>query len=37
MTITGTVAQINDLLNANATSTVSYVDNTNTPSASAPR
>ena len=26
VTITGTVAQINDLLNANATSTVSYVD-----------
>ena len=35
VTITGTVAQINDLLNANATSTVSYVDNTNTPGASA--
>ena len=35
MTITGTVAQINDLLNANATSTVSYIDNTDTPSASA--
>ena len=35
MTITGTVAQINDLLNTNATSTVSYVDNTDTPSATA--
>ena len=35
MTITGTVAQINALLNTNATSTVSYVDNTNTPGASA--
>ena len=35
MTITGTVAQINDLLNTNATSTVSYVDNTDTPSASS--
>ena len=35
VTITGTVAQINDLLNANATSTVSYVDNTDTPGASA--
>ena len=33
VTITGTVAQINDLLNANATSTVSYVDNTDTPGA----
>ena len=33
VTITGTVAQINDLLNTNATSTVSYVDNTDTPSA----
>ena len=29
------MAQINDLLNANATSTVSYVDNTDTPGASA--
>ena len=35
MTITGTVAQINALLNTNATSTVSYVDNTDTPSASS--
>ena len=35
MTITGTVAQVNDLLNTNATSTVSYVDNTDTPSASS--
>ena len=34
VTITGTVAQINDLLSTNATSTVSYVDNTDTPSAS---
>ena len=34
VTITGTVAQINDLLNTNATSTVSYADNTDTPSAS---
>ena len=34
MTITGTVAQINDLLNANATSTVSYVDATDTPAPS---
>ena len=33
VTITGTVAQINDLLSSNATSTVSYVDNTDTPSA----
>ena len=35
MTITGTVAQINALLNTNATSTVSYVDNTDTPSATS--
>jgi large repetitive protein len=28
VTITGTIAQINDLLNTNATSTVSYVDST---------
>ena len=35
MTITGTVAQINNLLTSNATSTVSYVDNTDTPSASS--
>ena len=35
VTITGTVAQINDLLNTNATSTVSYVDNTDTPSATS--
>ena len=35
VTITGTVAQINALLNTNATSTVSYVDNTDTPSASS--
>ena len=35
MTITGTVAQINNLLSSNATSTVSYVDNTDTPSASS--
>ena len=35
VTITGTVAQINELLSTNATSTVSYVDNTDTPSASS--
>ena len=35
MTITGTVAQINALLNTDATSTVSYIDNTDTPGASA--
>ena len=35
VTITGTVAQVNDLLNTNATSTVSYVDNTDTPSATS--
>ena len=34
VTITGTVAQVNDLLNTNATSTVSYIDNTDKPSAS---
>ena len=37
MTLTGTVAQINDLLSTNATSTVSYIDNTDTPSASRRR
>ena len=35
VTITGTVAQINNLLTGNATSTVSYIDNTDTPSASS--
>src|SRR5207344_2974852 len=35
VTITGTVAQINNLLTSNATSTVSYIDNTDTPSASS--
>ena len=35
MTITGTVAQINALLSTNATSTVSYIDNTDAPGASA--
>src|SRR3569832_231707 len=35
VTITGTVAQGNALLNTNATSTVSYVDNTDTPSATS--
>ena len=35
VTLTGTLAQINDLLNTNGTSTVSYIDNTDTPSASA--
>ena len=35
VTITGTVAQINALLNTNGTSTVSYIDNTDTPSASS--
>ena len=34
VTITGSLAQINALLNSNATSTVSYIDNTDTPSAS---
>jgi hypothetical protein len=35
VTITGTIAQINALLNTDGTSTVSYNDNTDTPSASA--
>src|SRR6476661_8716653 len=35
VTITGTVAQINALLSTNATSTVSYIDNTDAPGASA--
>ena len=35
VTITGTVAQINALLNTDGTSTVSYIDNTDTPAASA--
>ena len=35
VTITGTVAQIDALLTSNATSTVNYVDNTDTPSASS--
>jgi hypothetical protein len=35
VTITGTIAQINALLNTDATSTVSYIDNTDDPSASA--
>ncbi len=35
VTITGTIAQINALLNTNGTSTVSYIDDTDTPSASA--
>ena len=35
VTITGTVAQVNALLNTNGTSSVSYVDNTDTPSASS--
>src|SRR5439155_5288962 len=34
VTITGTLAQINALLNTDGTSTVSYIDNTDTPSAS---
>ena len=34
VTITGTVAQINALLNTDGTSTVSYIDNSNTPAAS---
>jgi hypothetical protein len=33
VTLTGTVAQLNALLNTNGTSTVGYVDNTDTPSA----
>jgi hypothetical protein len=36
VTITGTVAQINALLNTDGTSTVSYIGNTDTPSASTP-
>ena len=36
VTITGTAAQIKRLLNTNGTSTVSYFNNSNTPSA-APR
>ena len=35
VTITGTLAQINALLNTDSTSTVSYIDNTYNPSASA--
>ena len=35
VTITGTVAQINALLSTNGTSTVSYIDNTDAPGASA--
>ena len=35
VTITGTLAQINALLNTDSTSTVSYIDPTDTPSASA--
>ena len=35
VTLTGTLAQINNLLAGNATSTVSYIDNTDTPSASS--
>ncbi|MBV9550597.1 MAG: VCBS repeat-containing protein, partial [Alphaproteobacteria bacterium] len=35
VTLTGTLAQINALLNTDGTSTISYIDNTNTPSASA--
>ena len=35
VTITGTLAQINALLNTDGTSTVSYIDNTDDPSASA--
>ena len=34
VTITGTLAQINALLNTDGTSVVSYIDNTDTPSAS---
>ena len=34
LTFTGTVAQINALLNTDGTSTLSYIDNTDTPSAS---
>ena len=35
MTITGTVAQVNALLNSNPAATVSYVDNTDTPRATS--
>ena len=35
VTVTGTLAQINALLNTDSTSTVSYIDATDTPSASA--
>ena len=35
VTISGTLAQINDLLNTNSSSTVSYIDNTYNPSPSA--
>ena len=35
MTFHGTLAQLNDLLNTNAGSTISYIDNTDTPAASA--
>jgi hypothetical protein len=35
VTINGTVAQINDLLNTNATSAVSYIDNSHNPAAHA--
>src|SRR5262249_58041071 len=35
VTITGTVAQVNALLNTNGTSAVSYIDNTDTPSATS--
>jgi 6-phosphogluconolactonase (cycloisomerase 2 family) len=35
VTISGTIAQLNDFLNTNAGSTISYIDNTDTPSASA--
>src|SRR6185295_3618380 len=35
VTITGTIAQINALLNTDGTSTVSYTDGTDDPSASA--
>src|SRR5205085_12562731 len=34
VTITGTIAQINDLLNTNSSSNVSYLDNNDNPSAS---
>ena len=35
MTITGTIAQINALLNTDGTSVVSYIDNTDNPAATA--